>query len=100
MNDGHSNLESSKQHKKKKVDGWSFLNLSCHPSAFFSAAAACLCTSLAMINIVPFTFLSASITYIGAQIAKLLCKLAIHRHQCGLCPAYFRFSIERNLPSS
>ena len=57
-----------------------------HPSTFFRAATACLCTSFAMVNIVPFTFLSTCITYIGTQIAELFCKLAVHRHQCCRCP--------------
>ena len=74
------------QNSLKEKSGWSFPSLSCHPSTFFSTAAACLCTSLAVINIVPFTFLSTSITDVSAQIAKLLCILAIHRHQCCRCP--------------
>jgi hypothetical protein len=57
-----------------------------HPSAFFSTAAACLCTSFAVINIMPFTFLSTCITYVGTQIAELFCKLAVHRHQRCRCP--------------
>ena len=60
--------------------------LSSHPSTFFSTAATCLCALPAVVNIVVFTFTSASITYVGAQIAELLCKLAVHRHQCCRCP--------------
>jgi hypothetical protein len=41
---------------------------------------------LAVVNIVVFTLLSASITYVGTQIAELLCKLAVHRHQRCRCP--------------
>jgi hypothetical protein len=94
MSDSHS--ESSQQHKKKKwVDGWSFPSLSCHASTFFSTATTCLCASLAMVNIVPFTFTGTCIAYIGAQIAKLLCKLTIHRHQCCRCPTNSRaFSVD------
>ena len=57
-----------------------------HPSTFFSTAATCLGTSLAVVNIVFFTFLSTCITDVSTQIAKLLCKLAVHRHQCCRCP--------------
>jgi hypothetical protein len=53
-----------------------------HSSTFFSTAATCLSTYFAVVNIVPFTLLSTSIAYVSAQIAKLLCKLAIRRHQC------------------
>jgi hypothetical protein len=60
---------------------------SSHPSAFFGAAAAYLCTSFAMVNIVPFAFLRTCIADVSAQIAKLLCKLAVHRHQRCRCPA-------------
>jgi hypothetical protein len=49
-----------------------------HPSTFFSAAATCLGTSFAVVNIVSFALLSASITYVSAQITELLCKLAVH----------------------
>jgi hypothetical protein len=52
--------------------------LSSHPSTFFGAAAACLRAFLAMIYVMSFTFLSASIANVGAQSAKLLCKLAVH----------------------
>ena len=52
--------------------------LTSHPSTFFSTAATCLCALLAVVNIVVFTFTSASITYVGAQIAELFCKLAVH----------------------
>jgi hypothetical protein len=57
-----------------------------HPSTFFSTAATCLSTSFAVVNVVPFTLLSTCIAYVSAQIAKLLCKLAVHRHQCCRCP--------------
>jgi hypothetical protein len=57
-----------------------------HSSTFFSAVAAYLRASFAMVNIMPFTFLSTCITHVGAQIAKLLCKLTVHRHQCCRCP--------------
>ena len=57
-----------------------------HPSTFFRAATACLCTSFAMVNIVPFTFLSTCIAYVSTQAAQLFCKLAVHRHQCCRCP--------------
>jgi hypothetical protein len=60
--------------------------LSSHPSTFFSTAATCLCALLAVVNIVVFTLLSASITDIRAQITKLLCKLAVHGHQRCRCP--------------
>jgi hypothetical protein len=60
-----------------------------HPSTFFSTAAACLCAFLAVINVVPITFLSTCIAYIGTEATRLLCKLAIHRHQCCRCPTYF-----------
>jgi hypothetical protein len=63
-----------------------FLSLSRHSSTFFSAAAACLCALLTVVNIVMLTFSGASIADISAQIAKLLCKLAVHRHQCCRCP--------------
>jgi hypothetical protein len=49
-----------------------------HPSTFFGAAAACLRALLAVVNIMPFTLLSTSITYVSAQIAELFCKLAVH----------------------
>ena len=62
------------------------VRLPSHPSTFFSTAAACLCASFAVVNIVPFTFLSTCITDVSTQIAKLLCKLAVHRHQCCRCP--------------
>src|SRR5215211_8908323 len=62
------------------------LLLQSHPSTFFSTAAACLCASFAVVNIVSFTFLSTSVTNVSTQIAKLLCKLAVHRHQCRRCP--------------
>jgi hypothetical protein len=62
---------------KEKI-GVGFLGLSCHPSTFLGAAATYLCTSLAMVNIVPFTFLSTCIADVSAQIAELLCKLAVH----------------------
>jgi hypothetical protein len=62
------------------------VRLPSHPSTFFRTAAACLCTSFAVVNIVVLTFLSASITYVSTQVAKLLCKLAVHRHQCCRCP--------------
>lgn len=52
--------------------------LSSHPSTFFCTATTCLCALLAVVNIVMFTFTSAGITYVGAQIAELFCKLAIH----------------------
>jgi hypothetical protein len=62
------------------------VRLPSHPSTFFSAAATCLGTSLAVVNIVPFTFLSTCITDVSAQVAELFCKLAVHRHQCCRCP--------------
>ena len=62
------------------------VRLPSHPSTFFCTAATCLSTSFAVVNIVPFTFLSTCIAYVGAQTAKLLCKLAVHRHQCCRCP--------------
>ena len=62
------------------------VRLPSHPSTFFSTAAACFCASFAVVNIVPFTFLSTCITDVSTQIAKLLCKLAVHRHQCCRCP--------------
>jgi len=49
-----------------------------HPSAFFGTAATCLRASLAVVNVVPVTFLSTSVTNVSAQVAKLLCKLAVH----------------------
>jgi hypothetical protein len=52
--------------------------LSSHPSAFFGTVAAYLRASFAVFNIVPITFLSTCITYISAQSAGLLCKLAVH----------------------
>lgn len=65
-----------------------------HPSTFFSTAATCLCASFAMVNIVPFTFLSTCIADVSAQIAELFCKLAVHRHQCCRCPTNSRtFSV-------
>jgi hypothetical protein len=77
-----------------------FPSLSCHPSTFFGTAATCLCTSLAVINVVSFAFPSASITDVSAQIAKLFCKLTIHRHQCCRCPAYFStFSVDLSAAS-
>lgn len=57
-----------------------------HSSTFFGTAATCLGTSLAVVNIVSFTFLSTSVTYVGTQTAELFCKLAVHRHQCCRCP--------------
>jgi hypothetical protein len=63
---------------KEKLGSASFLSLSCHPSTFFGAATTCLCALLAVVDIVVFTFTSASITYVGTQITELLCKLAIH----------------------
>jgi hypothetical protein len=57
-----------------------------HPSAFFSTAATYLGTSFAMVNTVPLTFLSTCITDVSSQITELLCKLAVHRHQCCRCP--------------
>ena len=62
-------------------------SLTSHLSTFFSTAAACLGASLAVVNIVSFTFLSTSIADVSAQAAKLFCKLAVHRHQCRRCPA-------------
>lgn len=62
-------------------------SLTSHPSTFFSAAATCLGTSFAVVNIVSFTFLNTSIADVSAQAAKLFCKLAVHRHQCRRCPA-------------
>jgi hypothetical protein len=62
------------------------VRLPSHPSTFFRTAAACLCASFAMINIVPFTFLSTCITDVSTQITELFCKLAVHRHQCCRCP--------------
>ena len=57
-----------------------------HAPTFLSAVMTCLGTSLAVVNVVSLTLLSASITDICTQITKLLCKLAVHRHQgCG-CP--------------
>ncbi len=55
----------------KKEEGL-VLTAACHPSTFFSTAATCLCALLAVVNIVVFTLLSASITYVGTQIAELL----------------------------
>jgi hypothetical protein len=60
--------------------------LTSHPSTFFGTAMTCLCASFTVVNIMPFTFLSTCITNVSAQIAKPLCKLAIHRHQCCRCP--------------
>jgi hypothetical protein len=57
-----------------------------HPSTFFSAAATCLSTSFAVVSIVSFTFLSTCLAYFSAQIAELLCKLAVHGHQRCRCP--------------
>jgi hypothetical protein len=57
-----------------------------HAPAFLSALAACLCTFFAMVNIVSFTFLSTCVTNVSAQITELLCKVAVHRHQCCRCP--------------
>jgi hypothetical protein len=57
-----------------------------HPSTFFGTIAACFCALLAVVNIVVLTFFGARIADVGTQIAKLLCKLAIHRHQCSRCP--------------
>ena len=57
-----------------------------HPSTFFGTAAACLGTSLAVVNIVPFALLSTCIADVSAQVAELLCKLAVHWHQCRRCP--------------
>jgi len=53
-----------------------------HPSTFFCTATTCLCALLAVVNIVPFTLPSTCIADTSTQIAKLLCKLAVHRHQC------------------
>ena len=52
--------------------------LASHLSTFFSAVTTCLCALFAVVNIVVFTLLSASITYVSAQITELLCKLAVH----------------------
>ena len=57
-----------------------------HLSTFFGTATTCLCALLAMVDIMMITLLSACVTYIGAQIAELFCKLAVHRHQCCRCP--------------
>jgi hypothetical protein len=57
-----------------------------HPSTFFSTAATCLSTSFALVHVVLFTFLCTCIADVSAQIAKLHCKLAVHRHQCRRCP--------------
>jgi hypothetical protein len=62
------------------------VRLPSHPSTFFGTATTCLCASFAVINVVPFTFLSTCIADVSAQIAKLLCKLAVHGHQCCRCP--------------
>jgi hypothetical protein len=62
--------------------------LASHLSTFFSAVTTCLCALLAVVNIVSFTLLSASITYVGAKITELLCKLAVHGHQRCRCPTY------------
>ena len=59
-----------------------------HSSTFFGTVATCLCALLAVVNIVPFTFLSTCIADISTQIAELFCKLAVHRHQCCRCPTY------------
>jgi hypothetical protein len=74
--------------RKKWLVSWlvGLFSLSCHPSAFFSADVARLRASFAMVNVMPFTFSSTCIADISAQIAKLLCKLAVHRHQCCRCP--------------
>jgi len=58
-----------------------------HPPAFFCAVAACLRAPFAVVNVVPLALLSTSVAGIGTQPAKLLCKLAIHRHQRRRCPA-------------
>jgi hypothetical protein len=52
--------------------------LTSHPSTFFSAATTGLGTSFAVVNIVPFALLSTCIADVGAQVAELLCKLAVH----------------------
>ncbi len=70
--------ERDQNHYKKKEESVSFPSLSCHSSTFFSTAATCLGALLAVVNIMMFTFLGASITDIRAQITKLLCKLAVH----------------------
>jgi hypothetical protein len=57
-----------------------------HPSTFFSTAATCLSTSFAVVHVVLFAFLSTCIADVSARIAKLHCKLAVHRHQCRRCP--------------
>jgi hypothetical protein len=62
---------------QKKRRGY-LLGAACHPSAFFSTVATCLRTLLAVVNIVVLTLLSTSIADISTQIAKLLCKLAVH----------------------
>jgi hypothetical protein len=57
-----------------------------HPPTFFGAAAACLCTHLAVVYIMSFTFFSASIADVGTQHTILFCESTIHRHDCGCCP--------------
>jgi hypothetical protein len=54
--------------------------LSGHTPAFFGAAAALLCASLTMINVVPVAFSGTSVTNVSAHVAELLCELAVHRH--------------------
>jgi hypothetical protein len=58
------------------------VRLPSHSSTFFGTTAACVCASFAVVNIVPFAFLSTCITDVSTQITELLCKLAVHRHQC------------------
>jgi hypothetical protein len=62
--------------KSKKLEWLDFLPS--HPSTFFSTAAACLSTSFAVVNIVPFTFLSTCVADVSTQIAELFRKLAVH----------------------
>jgi len=61
--------------------------LSSHLSAFIRTFAALLRAHFAVVDIVSFTFLGARIADACAQIAKLLCKLTVHRHKRRRSPA-------------
>jgi hypothetical protein len=71
-------MEKKTLNSPKEKIGVGFLSLPCHPSTFFGAVAACLCALLTVVNIVVLTFSGASITYVSAQITKLLRKLTVH----------------------